>query len=25
VEPGPAHQDENLSDAPLRFIRVELK
>jgi quercetin dioxygenase-like cupin family protein len=25
VEPGPAHQDENLSDAPLRFVRVELK
>ena len=25
VEPGSAHQDENLSDAPLRFIRVELK
>ena len=25
VEPGPAHVDENLSDAPLRFIRVELK
>jgi beta-alanine degradation protein BauB len=25
VEPGPAHQDENLSDAPLQFIRVELK
>ena len=25
VEPGPAHQDENLSDAALRFIRVELK
>jgi quercetin dioxygenase-like cupin family protein len=25
VEPGPAHQDENLSDATVRFIRVELK
>jgi len=25
VEPGPAHQDENLSATPLRFIRVELK
>lgn len=25
VEPGVAHQDENLSDQPLRFIRVELK
>ena len=25
VEPGPPHQDENLSDTPLRFIRVELK
>ena len=25
VEPGPAHQDENLSDSALRFIRVELK
>jgi quercetin dioxygenase-like cupin family protein len=25
VEPGIAHQDENLSDAPLRFIRIELK
>jgi quercetin dioxygenase-like cupin family protein len=25
VEPGAAHQDENLSDAPLKFIRVELK
>ena len=25
VEPGIAHQDENLSDAPLQFIRVELK
>jgi len=25
VEPGAAHQDENLSDQPLRFIRVELK
>lgn len=25
VAPGPAHQDENLSDAPLRFIRIELK
>ncbi|HLK48809.1 MAG TPA: hypothetical protein VKT49_11775 [Bryobacteraceae bacterium] len=25
VEPGPAHQDENLADTPLRFIRVELK
>jgi oxalate decarboxylase/phosphoglucose isomerase-like protein (cupin superfamily) len=25
VEPGVAHQDENLSDAPLRFIRIELK
>jgi len=25
VEPAGAHQDENLSDQPLRFIRVELK
>jgi quercetin dioxygenase-like cupin family protein len=25
VEPGAAHQDENLSDTPLKFIRVELK
>jgi len=25
VEPGPDHVDENLSNAPLRFIRVELK
>jgi quercetin dioxygenase-like cupin family protein len=25
VEPGIAHQDENLSDTPLRFIRIELK
>jgi quercetin dioxygenase-like cupin family protein len=25
VEAGAAHQDENLSDQPLRFIRVELK
>ncbi len=25
VEPGAAHQDENLSDTPLRFIRIELK
>jgi len=25
VDPGAAHQDENLSDAPLRFIRIELK
>jgi quercetin dioxygenase-like cupin family protein len=25
VEPGAAHQDENLSDMPLRFIRIELK
>jgi quercetin dioxygenase-like cupin family protein len=25
VEPGAAHQDQNLSDAPLRFIRIELK
>jgi quercetin dioxygenase-like cupin family protein len=25
VEPGAAHQDENLSDTTLRFIRVELK
>jgi len=25
VEPGVAHQDENLSDTPLRFIRIELK
>jgi quercetin dioxygenase-like cupin family protein len=25
VEPGTAHQDENLSDTPLRFIRIELK
>jgi quercetin dioxygenase-like cupin family protein len=25
VDPGVAHQDENLSDMPLRFIRVELK
>ena len=25
VEPGAAHQDENVSDAPLRFIRIELK
>ncbi len=25
VAPGMAHQDENLSDAPLRFIRIELK
>jgi oxalate decarboxylase/phosphoglucose isomerase-like protein (cupin superfamily) len=25
VPPGAAHQDENLSDQPLRFIRVELK
>lgn len=25
VEPGLAHQDENLSDQPLRFVRVELK
>jgi quercetin dioxygenase-like cupin family protein len=25
VEPGVAHQDENISDAPLRFIRIELK
>ncbi|PWU11337.1 MAG: hypothetical protein C5B51_02820 [Terriglobia bacterium] len=25
VEPATAHQDENLSDAPLRFVRIELK
>jgi len=25
VYPGIAHQDENLSDAPLQFIRIELK
>ena len=25
VDPGVAHQDENLSKAPLRFIRIELK
>jgi quercetin dioxygenase-like cupin family protein len=25
VGPGAAHQDENLSDAPLKFIRIELK
>jgi quercetin dioxygenase-like cupin family protein len=25
VDPGIAHQDENLSDAPLQFIRIELK
>jgi quercetin dioxygenase-like cupin family protein len=25
VEPGSAHQDENLSDTPLQFIRIELK
>jgi quercetin dioxygenase-like cupin family protein len=25
VEPGVAHQDENVSDSPLRFIRIELK
>jgi quercetin dioxygenase-like cupin family protein len=25
VDPGTAHQDENLSNAPLRFIRIELK
>jgi quercetin dioxygenase-like cupin family protein len=25
TDAGPAHQDENLSDTPLRFIRVELK
>jgi quercetin dioxygenase-like cupin family protein len=25
ADAAPAHQDENLSDAPLRFIRVELK
>ena len=25
VEPGAAHQDENVSDAPLEFIRIELK
>jgi quercetin dioxygenase-like cupin family protein len=25
VGPGAAHQDENLSEAPLKFIRVELK
>src|SRR5207253_999222 len=25
VDPGVAYQDENLSDMPLRFIRVELK
>jgi quercetin dioxygenase-like cupin family protein len=25
VEPGAAHQDENVSDMPLRFIRIELK
>ena len=25
VEPGVAHQDENLSDTPLSFIRIELK
>jgi quercetin dioxygenase-like cupin family protein len=25
VEPGAAHQDENLSDTPLSFIRIELK
>jgi quercetin dioxygenase-like cupin family protein len=25
VEPGIAHQDENLSDTPLQFIRIELK
>jgi oxalate decarboxylase/phosphoglucose isomerase-like protein (cupin superfamily) len=25
VEPGIAHQDENVSDMPLRFIRIELK
>ena len=25
VEPGAAHQDENLSDKPLKFIRIELK
>ena len=25
VGPGTAHQDENLSDTPLKFIRIELK
>ena len=25
VAPAGAHQDENLSDTPLRFIRIELK
>lgn len=25
VGPGAAHQDENLSDTPLKFIRIELK
>ena len=25
VDPGIAHQDENLSDTPLQFIRIELK
>ncbi|MCU1337229.1 MAG: hypothetical protein JWO19_2810 [Bryobacterales bacterium] len=25
VDPGVAHQDENLSDTPLKFIRIELK
>jgi oxalate decarboxylase/phosphoglucose isomerase-like protein (cupin superfamily) len=25
VEPGVAHQDENVSDTPLQFIRIELK
>jgi oxalate decarboxylase/phosphoglucose isomerase-like protein (cupin superfamily) len=25
VEPGIAHQDENMSDQPLKFIRIELK
>jgi len=25
VDPGTAHQDENLSNAPLKFIRIELK
>jgi quercetin dioxygenase-like cupin family protein len=25
VAPGAAHQDENLSDTPLKFVRIELK
>ena len=25
VEPGIAHEDENLSGTPLKFIRIELK